>query len=131
MLARTSLTIALLGLLGWPDRQQPSTMSRSGRYLLGHPRMTPPHVDSGSIRSTQVAPGQNGAYTTSINGFGASELRCRQPLRSVSTLKSCGFGLHFDVVAHFNIIQPVNMGGVTITFAAMLTSLFMANSKLR
>jgi len=38
----------------------------------------PPRVDTGSIRGTQIGPGQNPAFSTSINGFGAIRVLVQQ-----------------------------------------------------
>ena len=87
-----------------------------------------PRVDTGSIRATQIAPGgQNGAFSTNINGFGG--IRVLVPVRpghgargeGTSTAPRFngemmrGFGLTFDGVDRFNTTQSVDLSGVRIS----------------
>ena len=76
----------------------------------------PPRVDTGSIRGTQIAPGQNPAFSTSINGFGGIRVLVQKtPAPRFNGELMRGFGLHFDGVDRFNTTQSVDLGGVTIS----------------
>jgi amidase len=75
-----------------------------------------PRVDTGSIRATQVAPGQAGAYTTGINGFGGIRVLVETtPAPYLNGELMRGFGLTFDGVNRFRTTQSLDMGGVTIS----------------
>ena len=86
--------------------------------------VAPPRVDTGSIRATQVGPGQNPAYSTTLNGFGGirvmlaakgtREGRDAAPPRFNGEMMR-GFGLQFDGVDRFTTTQSVNLSGVTIS----------------
>src|SRR5438034_11368112 len=72
-----------------------------------------PGVDTGSIRATQVGPGQNPAFSTSINGFGGIRVLVQatpQPRFNGEVMR--GFGLRFDGVDRFNTTQSIDMAGV-------------------
>src|SRR5437667_11183854 len=57
----------------------------------------PPRVDTGSIRATQVGPGQTAAYSTSINGFGGIRVLVQTtPAPRFNGEVMRGFGLRFD-----------------------------------
>src|SRR5215510_9842952 len=71
----------------------------------------PPRVDTGSIRATQVGPGQNGAYSTTINGFGGIKVWVSTNPRLNGELMR-GFGLAFDGDAHFTTTRSLDLGGV-------------------
>src|SRR5215510_5810712 len=76
----------------------------------------PPRVDTGSIRGTQVGPGQGPAFSTSINGFGGIRVLVQTtaaPRFNGDVMR--GFGLRFDGVDRFNTTQSVDMGGITIS----------------
>src|SRR6187397_880065 len=62
----------------------------------------PPRVDTGSIRATQTGTGQNGAFSTTLNGFGGIMVfvQTGTPLRFNGELMR-GFGLQFDGVDRF------------------------------
>jgi amidase len=86
----------------------------------------PPRVDTGSIRGTQVAPGNNGAFSTSLNGFGGIKVfvqrlqrdhgrRAQEPAPRFNGELMRGFGLLFDGVDRFRTTQSVDLGGVTIS----------------
>jgi amidase len=76
----------------------------------------PPRVDTGSIRATQVSPGQNAGYSTSINGFGGLRVLVQSdPAPRFNGEVMRGFGLRFDGVDRFVTTQSVDMGGVTIS----------------
>jgi amidase len=76
--------------------------------------VAPPRVDTGSIRATQVAAGQNGAYSTTINGYGGIKVAVSTNPRFNGELMR-GFGLTFDGDARFRTTQAVPLGGVEIT----------------
>jgi amidase len=76
----------------------------------------PPRVDTGSIRATQVGPGQVPAYSTAINGFGGIKVLVQTtsaPRFNGELMR--GFGLLFDGVDRFTTTQSVGLGGVTIS----------------
>jgi amidase len=76
----------------------------------------PPRVDTGSIRATQVGPGQAPGYSTSINGFGGVKVlvQTTPPPRFNGELMR-GYGLTFDGVNRFTTTQSIDLGGVTIS----------------
>lgn len=75
-----------------------------------------PRVDTGSIRGTQVGPGQAPAFSTSINGFGGIRVLVQTvPAPRFNGEVMRGFGLRFDGVDRFKTTQSVDMGGVTIS----------------
>src|ERR1700733_12086316 len=75
-----------------------------------------PGVDTGSIRATQVGPGQGGAFSTSINGFGGIRVFVQTtPAPRFNGEVMRGFGLHFDGTDRFNTTQSIEMAGVTIS----------------
>jgi amidase len=80
-----------------------------------------PGVDTGSLRATQIAAGQNGAFSTSINGFGGIRVLVDSspPPRFNGELMR-GFGLTFDGHDRFATTQSVNLGGVTISRAIFI-----------
>src|SRR5687767_5746034 len=70
-----------------------------------------PGVDTGSIRGTQIAAGQEGAFSTSINGFGGIRVRVQStpgPRFNGEVMR--GFGLAFDGVDRFKTTQSVDVG---------------------
>jgi amidase len=75
-----------------------------------------PRVDTGSIRATQVAPGQPGAFSTGINGYGGIRVLVQTtPAPYLNGELMRGFGLAFDGVNRFRTTESVDMGGVTIS----------------
>jgi amidase len=75
-----------------------------------------PGVDTGSIRATQIAAGQEGAFSTSINGFGGIRVLVQtSPAPRFNGEVMRGFGLTFDGVDHFTTTQSVDLGGVRIS----------------
>src|SRR5258707_10419618 len=80
-----------------------------------------PRVDTGSIRATQIAPGQAGTFSTSINGFGGLKVLVQTAVQPGSTDLRYngelmrGFGLQFDGVSRFTTTQSIGLGGVTIS----------------
>jgi amidase len=76
----------------------------------------PPRVDTGSIRATQVGPGQGGAFSTTLNGFGGIKVLVETtPAPRFNGELMRGFGLAFDGVDRFWTTQSVDLGGVTIS----------------
>lgn len=77
-----------------------------------------PRVDTGSVRATQVAAGNGGAYSTSINGYGGIRVRVEsEPEPRFNGEMMRGFGLLFDGVDRFTTTQSVGLGGVAISRA--------------
>src|SRR2546428_13932818 len=57
----------------------------------------PPRVDTGSIRATQVGPGQAPGFSTSINGFGGIKVLVQTtPAPRFNGEIMRGYGLTFD-----------------------------------
>ena len=76
----------------------------------------PPRVDTGSIRATQVGPGQAPGFSTSINGFGGIKVLVQTtPAPRFNGEIMRGFGLTFDGVNRFTTTQSIDLGGVTIS----------------
>ena len=70
--------------------------------------VAPPRVDTGSIRATQVGPGQSGAYSTTINGFGGIKVRLlTTPEPRFNGEMMRGYGLQFDGVNRFATTQSI------------------------
>src|SRR5262245_32498529 len=87
----------------------------SGTYW-GIQDAAPPGVDTGSIRATQIGPGQASAYSTSINGFGAIRVLVQTaPAPRFNGEVMRGFGLRFNGTDRFTTTQSIDMGGVTIS----------------
>ena len=80
-----------------------------------------PGVDTGSIRATQVGPGQSPTFSTSINGFGGLKVLVETAVEPGSTNLRFngemmrGFGLQFDGVSRFTTTQSIGLAGVTIS----------------
>ena len=75
-----------------------------------------PRVDTGSVRATQAAPGNAGAYTTAINGYGGLRVSvATTPAPRFDGALMRGFGLKFDGLDHFDTTQAVALGGVAMT----------------
>lgn len=78
----------------------------------------PPGVDTGSIRATQIGPGQMPAFSTSINGFGGIRVFVQTaPAPRFNGEVMRGFGLRFDGVDRFATTRSVELGGVRISRA--------------
>jgi amidase len=76
----------------------------------------PPRVDTGSIRATQVGPGQAPGFSTSINGFGGIKVLVQtMPAPRFNAEIMRGYGLTFDGVNRFTTTQSIGLGGVTIS----------------
>jgi amidase len=115
MLAR-SMTMTLLGLLVAGSATAFNYVADANGTYWGIQDDAPPRVDTGSIRATQVAPGQNGGYSTSINGFGG----IRVAIQTAAAVRfngevMRGFGLRFDGVDRFTTTQSVDLAGVMIS----------------
>jgi amidase len=111
-----SMAIALLGLLVAKSATAFNYVADLSGTYWGIQDDAPPRVDTGSIRATQVAPGQNGGYSTSINGFGG----IRVAVQTAAAVRfngevMRGFGLRFNGVDRFSTTHSVDMGGVTIS----------------
>src|SRR5258708_10935478 len=87
-----------------------------------------PDVDTGSIRATQIAPGQAGTFSTSINGFGGLKVLVQTAVQPGSTDLRYngelmrGFGLQFDGVSRFTTTQSIGLGGVTISHSVYINN---------
>ena len=81
-----------------------------------------PGVDTGSIRATQIAAGNNEPFSTQINGFGGIKVlvETTRPPRFNGELMR-GFGLTFDGVDRFATTTSVGLGGVTISRSVFIT----------
>ena len=76
----------------------------------------PPRVDTGSIRATQVGPGQAQGYSTSINGFGGIKVLVQTtPAPRFNGELMRGYRLTFDGVNRFATTQSIDLGGVRIS----------------
>src|SRR6478609_6688558 len=70
-----ALTFTLAGLFVAAPGHAFNYVSDSAGTWWGIQDVAPPRVDTGSIRATQVGPGQNPAYSTTINGFGGVKVQ--------------------------------------------------------
>jgi amidase len=78
-----------------------------------------PHVDTGSIRATQVGAGLGQALSTTINGFGGIKVKVlqqspargglEQPVSRFNGELMRGFGLVFDGVDRFESTQSIEL----------------------
>src|SRR6185436_16660334 len=76
----------------------------------------PPRVDTGSIRATQVGPGQTPGFSTSINGLGGIKVLVQTtPAPRFNGEVMRGYGLTFDGVNRFTTTQSIDLGGVRIS----------------
>ena len=83
----------------------------------------PPNVDTGSIRATQVGPGQAPGFSTSINGFAGVKVFVQstpEPRFNGEILR--GYGLVFDGVNRFTTTQSLDLSGVTISRAVYINN---------
>jgi len=124
-----ALAIVLIGLtLAVPARAFNYVEDANGTYW-GIQDNALPVVDTGSIRATQVTPGQSGAFSTSINGFGGMKvLVLTNPHASILPIVPVlspdlrfngemmrGFGLTFDGTSRFATTQSLSLAGVLIS----------------
>lgn len=89
----------------------------------------PPVVDTGSIRATQVGPGQSPGFSTTINGFGGIKVLVPtghvdgfHPELRLNGEMMRGFGLKFDGVSRFITTQSVDFAGVTISRSVFINT---------
>ena len=111
-----SMAITLLGLLVARSAAAFNYVADASGTYWGIQDDAPPRVDTGSIRATQIGPGQSGAYSTSINGFGGIRVAVQTTAAGRFNGEVIrGFGLRFDGVDRFSTTQSVHMGGVRIS----------------
>jgi amidase len=128
LITATSLSIALSILsltLARPARAFNYVADANGTWW-GIQDAALPDVDTGSIRATQIGPGQSPTFSTTINGFGGIKVLVPvgyqqsifQPggleLRYNGELMR-GFGLKFDGVSRFTTTQSIGLGGIKIS----------------
>ncbi|HEY4097664.1 MAG TPA: amidase, partial [Baekduia sp.] len=107
-------TLALALLLAGPAAAFNYVADSSGTYW-GIQDAAAPRVDTGSIRATQTLPNTNGAYSTTINGFGGIKVSVdTTPAPRFNGELMRGFGLKFDGLDHFDSTQAVDLGGIKI-----------------
>jgi amidase len=83
----------------------------------------PPRVDTGSLRASQIGPGQAPAFSTSINGFGGIKVLVQTtPAPRFNGEIMRGYGLMFDGVNRFTTTQSIDLGGVTISRSVYINS---------
>src|SRR5215218_183635 len=109
-----ALTVLLVGLVAAAPGQAFNYVSDSNGTWWGIQDFAPPRVDTGSIRATQVGPGQNPAYSTTINGFGGIKVQVPGAPRLNGELMR-GFGLQFNGSDTFTTTQAVKLGPVEMT----------------
>jgi amidase len=108
--------IALLGLAITRSAGAFNYVTDASGTYWGIQDDAPPRVDTGSIRATQIEPGQSGGYSTSINGFGGIRVEVQTtPAVRFNGEVMRGFGLRFDGVDRFSTTQSVDMEGVMIS----------------
>ena len=117
--ARMGLVVLAVPLLGLALAGSASAFNyvvdANGTYW-GIQDAAPPRVDTGSVRATQAGPGNGGAFTTALNGFGGIKvLVLTTPVSRFNGELMRGFGLRFDGVDRFATTQSVALGGVTIS----------------
>jgi amidase len=118
-LRKLAVVLALVSAFGLYDERTPLAFNYvidiNGTYW-GIQDDNSPRVDTGSIRATQVAPGQPGAYSTGINGFGGIRVLVQTtPAPYLNGELMRGFGLTFDGVNQFRTTESLDMAGVTIS----------------
>ena len=74
-----------------------------------------PGVDTGSIRATQVGPGQAGAFSTSINGFGGIRVFVQTTPAPRFNGEVIAASVCVSMGPIVNTTQSVDMAGVTIS----------------
>ena len=117
--ARIANFLLIVSLLGLPLLRSATAFNyvadANGTYW-GIQDAAPPRVDTGSIRGTQIGPGQVPAYSTSINGFGGIRVLVQTtPTPRFNGEVMRGFGLRFDGVDRFRTTQSIDMGGITVS----------------
>ncbi|HEY6762136.1 MAG TPA: amidase family protein [Baekduia sp.] len=114
-LGLASLAAALTaGALAAPAGAFNYVLDANGTYW-GIQDAAAPRVDTGSVRATQVAPGNSGAYSTTISGFGGVKVwvgGSHAPRFNGELMR--GYGLKFDGLDHFDTTQGIDLGGVRL-----------------
>src|SRR3954449_4654220 len=111
-----ALAIAAISaaLVAAPDGRAFNYVSDSNGTWWGIQDAAPPRLDTGSIRATQVGPGQNPAYSTTINGFGGVKVQVPGSPRFNGELMR-GYGLQFNGTDRFTTTQAIKLGGAELT----------------
>src|SRR5687767_5296912 len=120
-LTRIGTFVVAISLLGFTDERTllafNYVVDANGTYW-GIQDAASPRVDTGSIRATQIGPGNSVPFSTQINGFGGIKVlvQASRPPRFNGELMR-GFGLTFDGLDRFATTTSVGLGGVTISRA--------------
>ena len=123
-LTRIGTFVVAVSLLGFTDERTllafNYVVDANGTYW-GIQDAASPRVDTGSIRATQIGPGNNVPFSTQINGFGGIKVlvQTSRPPRFNGELMR-GFGLTFDGLDRFATTTSVGLGGVTISRAVFI-----------
>jgi amidase len=113
-LCAATVALAATAALAGPADSFNYVLDSSGTYW-GIQDAAAPRVDTGSIRATQVAPGNAGGYSTTINGFGGIKVSTDEtPAPRFNGELMRGFGLTFDGLDHFDTTQAVALGAIHI-----------------
>ena len=111
-----SLALPLVALLGAGPAAAFNYVTDANGTWWGIQDAAPPRVDTGSIRATQIGPGQAAALSTTINGFGGIRVRVQtlpEPRFNGELMR--GWGLQFDGVSRFRSTRSLDLGGVRIS----------------
>jgi amidase len=118
------VALVLIGVAGAGSAGAFNYVTDANGTWWGIQDAAPPRVDTGSIRATQVGPGQAQpgtfnqvpGFSTSINGFGGIKVLVRsEPVPRFNGEIMRGYGLTFDGVNRFATTQSIDLGGVTIS----------------
>jgi amidase len=117
------VALLLLGLLNVGRAGAFNYVADANGTWWGIQDAAPPRVDTGSIRASQIGPGQAPAFSTSINGFGGIKVlvQTTTPPRFNGEIMR-GYGLVFDGVNRFSTTQSIDLGGVTISRSVYINS---------
>ena len=74
-----------------------------------------PGVDTGSIRATQIAPGDNQPFSTQINGFGGIKVLVRRDVAALQRRIDARLRLDLRRRRSLHDDAAVDLGGVTIS----------------
>src|SRR3954454_807214 len=118
-ISAAALSFVLAGLVAAAPGEAFNYVSDSNGTWWGIQDYAPPRVDTGSIRATQVGPGQNPAYSTTINGFGGIKVQVPGSPRFNGELMR-GFGLQFNGVDRFTTTQAAPRGAVEMTRSVLI-----------
>jgi amidase len=111
-----ALVLTLIGLLLARSAKAFNYVADGNGTYWGIQDAAPPAVDTGSIRATQVGPGQTPAYSTAINGYGGIRVFVQTtPAPRFNGEVMRGFGLQFDGKDRFKTTQSIDMAGVTVS----------------